>query len=106
MLILVRTVGGVETQLATTTLSTLTVGAGTWYSVAVRAVPSGASTVLSVKFWPRGTTEPAAWQLTATDATAALQAPGWARFNSYESGSATAPITTSFDDVRFQSVAP
>jgi PKD repeat protein len=106
LLVLVRTVGGVETQLANTTLSTVTVAAGSWYSVAVRAVPSGGSTVLSVKFWPRGTTEPASWQLTATDATAALQAPGWARFNSYESGSATAPITTSFDDVRFQSVTP
>jgi PKD repeat protein len=106
LLILLRTVGGTETQLATTTLSSITVTAGTYYSVAARAVTSGGSTTLSAKFWPRGTTEPTAWQLTATDSTAALQAAGWPRFNSYLSGSATSPITTSWDDVRFVSVTP
>ena len=103
VLILVRTVGGVETTLGSTTLSNVTVAANTWYSVSVRAVRSGGTTTLTAKLWIRGAAEPTA-QLTAADATAALQTAGYARLNSYESGSATAPITTSWDDVRFTSV--
>ena len=104
VLILVRTVGGVETTLGSTTITPVTVAANTWYSVSVRAVRTGATTTLTAKLWVRGTAEPGAAQLTATDATAALQAPGYARLNSYESGASTAAITTSWDDLRFTSV--
>lgn len=104
VLILVRTVGGVETTLGSATLANVTVTANTWYSVSVRAARVGASTTLTAKLWVLGTAEPGAAQLTATDATAALQAAGSARLNSYESGSATAAITTSWDDVRFTTV--
>jgi hypothetical protein len=51
-------------------------------------------TTLSLKVWPTTATEPTAWQLTTTDATAALQTAGSVGFVSYLSGSATnAPVT-------------
>ena len=90
--------------LGSTTITPVTVAANTWYSVSVRAARTGATTTLTAKLWVRGTAEPGAAQLTATDATAALQAPGYARLNSYESGASTAAITTSWDDLRFTSV--
>jgi len=78
--------------------------ADVWYSVAVRAVTAGGQTTLTAKLWPKGTAEPAAWQATATDSTAAMQGSGWVRLWSYMSSGATSPITTSFDDIRFTTV--
>ncbi|WP_194905442.1 hypothetical protein [Quadrisphaera sp. INWT6] len=49
--------------------------------------------------WLAGTAEPTAWQLTATDASTALQAPGAVGLVTYLSGSATAPVTVSWDDL-------
>ena len=50
--------------------------------------------------WRVGTTEPAAWQLSTTDATAALQAPGGLGLAVYVSGTATVvPLTVAFDDL-------
>ena len=49
----------------------------------------------------RRTTEPAAWNLTATDTTAALQNPGAVGLYTYLSGSATnLPFTVSYDNFR------
>ena len=43
--------------------------------------------------------EPATWTATTTDATAALQAPGYVGVNSYLSSSATAvPVVYTYDD--------
>jgi hypothetical protein len=66
----------------------------------IRFQVSGTSpTTLRAKLWKVGTTEPVAWQLTVTDATASLQAPGAIGFESYISGSATnAPVTVSLDN--------
>uniref|UniRef100_UPI00378376CA PKD domain-containing protein n=1 Tax=Nakamurella sp. TaxID=1869182 RepID=UPI00378376CA len=94
----IKRVGGVETNLAMITLP-ITVTAATSYSLAIRLAPSGASTVLSAKLWPTGTAEPTAWQVSATDGTAALQGAGSVRLSSYLSSSATAPVTTTFDDL-------
>ncbi len=58
-----------------------------------------APTTLRAKLWRAGTTEPAGWQLTATDSTASLQAAGAIGFESYISASATnAPVTVSLDN--------
>jgi PKD repeat protein len=56
-------------------------------------------TSLSAKVWRASAAEPAAWQLTATDATAALQVAGSAGLVGYLSGSSTnVPVTVRFDD--------
>ncbi len=53
-----------------------------------------AGTTVRLKVWPAGQPEPAAWQTTATDTTAALQAPGAVGIGAYLSSSATnAPVT-------------
>jgi len=55
----------------------------------VRFQVTGTSpTTLRMKVWPAGTAEPAAWALTATDATAGLQAAGAVGITTYLSGSA------------------
>jgi|SRR6478735_11050832 len=69
------------------------------HSLAIRLAPSGASTVVSAKLWPTGAAEPTAWQVSATDGTAAVQGPGSVQLSSYLSSSATAPVTTSLDDL-------
>lgn len=95
---LVRRVGGVETKL-TSVAPQLTVAANTRYTMAVRLTPVGGSTEFAVKFWPTGSAEPTAWQVTATDGTTELQQAGSVKLLSYLSSSATAPVTTSFDDL-------
>lgn len=51
-------------------------------------------TTLRAKAWSSATTEPSAWQVTASDSTAALQNAGSIAVNDYLSGSATnAPVT-------------
>lgn len=61
---------------------------------------SGTSpTTITAKLWKAGGTEPTAWQLSATDSTAALQAAGSVGFESYLSSSApNAPVTIRFDN--------
>ncbi|QIG38805.1 PKD domain-containing protein [Microbacterium sp. 4R-513] len=103
---LIRRSGGVETLISRTALGIRMTTPGAWYSVAVRATTANGATTLSAKLWPQGTTEPAAWQATATDATAALQASGSMLLWTYMSSSATAPVKTSFDDIRFTAVGP
>ena len=81
-------------------ISGLTFTPGT--SLNVRFEATGTTpTTLQAKVWAAGTTEPAAWQVQATDSTAALQVPGGIGVASYLSGRATTvPITLSFDDLR------
>jgi PKD repeat protein len=64
-------------------------------AVAVRLQVTGtAPTTVRVKVWKAGTSEPASWQLTATDGFAALQAPGWVGLQTYLSSSSTiTPVT-------------
>jgi len=76
----------------------------------VRLQVAGVSpTTVRAKVWAAGAAEPAAWQVSATDSTAALQVGGGIGLTSYLSGSATnAPMTVSFDDLlaTTTSVAP
>jgi PKD repeat protein len=103
---LIRRTGGAETLISRTALTIRMTDPGAWYSVAVRTTSANGTTTLSAKLWPRGTTEPAGWQATTTDSTAALQSPGSLMLWTYMSGSATAPVKTSFDDIRFTAVVP
>ncbi len=63
----------------------------------VRFVVTGTGTTsLKLKVWKVGTTEPVAFQQTASDTTASLQAPGAIGLSTYLSGSATnAPVLMS-----------
>jgi hypothetical protein len=55
---------------------------------------------VSAKVWPQGTTEPAVWQVSSSDATPDLQRPGGVGFLVYASGSSTVvPVTASLDDL-------
>lgn len=76
-------------------------------SVRLSVIGTG-PTQLAAKVWPAGGSEPAAWQLQATDAAAALQAPGSIAIRSAVSSSSTVPSTVlTFDDLRVvSSTAP
>lgn len=87
-----------STVLANTTLPGLAYTPGTPVSLRVQVTGSNPTT-LRAKAWAAGSAEPSAWQLTATDATAALQSAGSVGVEAYLSGSATnAPLTVRYDD--------
>ena len=57
-------------------------------------------TTIQAKVWADGTAEPSAWLVSATDATAALQAAGGLGVSGYLTGSATnAPVTLTVRDL-------
>ena len=91
-------VGGVETPLASTAVAGLVVSPGQQLRLRLQVTGTSPTTV-SARAWLAGTAEPTAWQLTSTDSAAALQAPGAVGLISYLSGSATAPVTVSWDDL-------
>lgn len=63
-------------------------------------VTGTAPTTLRAKVWASGQTEPSAWQLEGTDATAAMQTPGGVGIALYLGGTATnSPATARFDDL-------
>ncbi|TFD76545.1 PKD domain-containing protein [Cryobacterium psychrophilum] len=87
------------TTLSAATVSGLTYATGDALQVRVQAFGTSPTT-LRAKVWKAGTTEPTGWQLTATDAAAALQTPGSIGLAVYLSGSATAaPLTAAFDNL-------
>ncbi|GAA4356980.1 PKD domain-containing protein [Angustibacter luteus] len=64
-----------------------------------------APTTLRAKLWRAADPEPAAWTVSATDSTAALQAAGYLGLYTYFSSSSTnAPVVLSIDD--FRAVSP
>ena len=95
---LVRNLAG-ETTLTSATLPGVTSAPG--QQLQVRLQVSGSSpTTIAMKAWPLGTPEPAAWSVTATDSSTALQGAGSVGLSTYLSGSVTnAPMTVSFDDL-------
>ncbi len=69
----------------------------TWYRARMNV--SGTNpTVIKLKVWLDGTPEPAAWNVTASDATAALQVPGSPGIQTFANGSSSYPLTISVDD--------
>jgi Concanavalin A-like lectin/glucanases superfamily/PKD domain len=90
---------GAETVIATEqTIAGLAYGPGD--NLRVRFQVTGtAPTTLQAKVWADGAAEPVGWQVSNTDATAALQAPGGVGVWSYLAGNATnAPVTLSLDN--------
>jgi PKD repeat protein len=87
-----------------TTLQSLAV-AGLSYAVGEQLqlrvqVFNTAPTTIRARVWKVGATEPAAWQVSATDATAAMQTAGGIGLSVYLGGSATiAPLTVEFDNL-------
>ncbi|WP_116449772.1 PKD domain-containing protein [Blastococcus litoris] len=97
-LILTRGAGGTETGLRTIKVPGLDYTPGTVLNVRFDVSGVGTST-LAAKVWAKGTPEPAGWQNTVTDTTAALQAAGTVGYELYVSGSATAlPVVLDLDD--------
>jgi hypothetical protein len=64
-------------------------------------VNGSGSTGLTAKVWKVGTSEPASWQLSTSDGTAALQVPGTFGLTGYLSGvsGTSAPITVQADNL-------
>jgi len=91
-----------------TVLKSVQVGGLTYTAGAplkVRVQVTGTSpTTIQAKVWPAAGSEPASWSATAADATAALQFAGSFAIGSYLSGSATAAVTTSFDNLLVSTV--
>ncbi|MCA0295768.1 MAG: PKD domain-containing protein [Actinobacteria bacterium] len=97
-LYLARTVSGTETVLTTQNISGMVYAPGDVLNVRFQ-LQGANSTTLRAKVWKEGTTEPASWQTTTTDSTAALQAAGAVGLYSYLSSSATnAPVTATIDN--------
>jgi hypothetical protein len=93
----VRTPSG-ELQVGSDVLVTgLIVRAGDVLRLRTQATGSG-TTTLRTKVWLGTGIEPTNWQVTATDTTAALQAPGSALVAIYQSGANTAAATVRFDN--------
>ncbi|TFV53000.1 PKD domain-containing protein [Blastococcus sp. TF02A_35] len=93
-----RLEAGKETKLTAVELAGVTYRPGASLLVRLEATGSG-TTVLNAKAWLQGTPEPAAWQTTASDSTAALQGPGGVGVAAFLSGSATAPMEMRVDDL-------
>jgi PKD repeat protein len=72
----------------------------------VRVQVNGASpTTVRAKAWPVGAVEPAAWQVSVTDATAELQQPGGVSVSTFISSAATnAPVVARFAAVQVNGV--
>jgi large repetitive protein len=95
-----KTVAGVESSITSSAVSGLTYTAGTVLHVKLQVDGSG-TTLLKLRVWKDGTTEPTTWQLQGTDATAALQSARGIGIRGYLSGSvANGPVTISVDHLK------
>jgi PKD repeat protein len=87
-----------STILKSATVTGLTYAAGTPLRLRLQVVGSNPTTV-QAKVWPAGGSEPAIWQVSTTDATAALQAAGSVGLRTYTGGGVTnGPMVVTFDD--------
>ncbi|MDQ1597113.1 MAG: hypothetical protein QOI70_537, partial [Microbacteriaceae bacterium] len=90
-------VHGSGTILADVTVAGLTYSPADQLMLKVR-VTGASPTTIQARIWRAGAPEPTTWQATATDSTAALQAPGTVGLESYVSTSATnTPVTLRYD---------
>ncbi len=86
------------TSLASTTIAGLTYATGETLNLRVQVVGTAPTTVRA-KLWRAGETEPASWQVSATDAWETLQTTGGVGFSLFLGGTATvAPVSARFDD--------
>jgi hypothetical protein len=85
---------------ASTVIPGLTYSAGTVLDVRF-AVTGTSPTQLMARVWKDGTPEPASWQVTGADSSAAMQAAGAVGLMSWLSSTSTnAPTVTDFDGLR------
>ncbi len=88
-----------ETALGSYLMPGVTYTPGMVLNVAL-SVTGTSPTTLSAKIWQGGTTEPATWQVTGTDSTAAMQVAGVIALKSTVSGASTNATTNmSYDDL-------
>ena len=96
---LVRAVEGVETVLATQNQSAFGYQAGDKVNLKL-SITGKNPTVLAAKVWGQNDTEPANWQVNASDSASSLQTQGGVGLRLYLSGSSTnTPATASFDNL-------
>ncbi|WP_435749120.1 PKD domain-containing protein [Microbacterium sp. PMB16] len=93
------------TAIASTAVAGLTWTAGSTFNLAMETT-GAPTTTIRAKLWAGGATEPANWQLSTTDATAALQVAGPSTVFSYRAGSATGTNPASFDDFTLKNLTP
>jgi PKD repeat protein len=94
-----RVEGGKETKLSAVELPVVRYTAGAVVLIRLDVSGSGTS-ALKAKAWLAGSAEPADWQASVTDTTAALQAAGGVGVAAFLSGTATsAPVTVRVDDM-------
>jgi len=94
--VLEQVTNNVETALKSVVVPGVTYTPGMLLDVRLQ-VTGTSPTTLNSMVWANGTTQPAAWQATATDSTAGLQVGGAVSLITYLSGSATnAPENASF----------
>jgi hypothetical protein len=101
---IVKLVNGTETVLASRTISGLVAGTTDVLRMRMQVVDSGPSTI-SAKVWKTTAAEPAAWQVTVTDATPQLQAAGAVGVRAFLlAGATNAPVTSLVDNLSASSV--
>ena len=98
-LTLAKVVNGTLTTFGEQNISGLTYTAGDVLRIRFTALTAGASTALSGTIWKSSGPEPAAPQVTATDSTAGLQAPGAVGLITHSGPTGTAPITATYDNL-------
>jgi hypothetical protein len=101
---LTKVVSGTETVIVTSTIAGQTFTPGQYLRMRLRV--SGASSVaLSGKLWSAGSPEPAAWQVTATDATSpfATGSPGLAAY--LATAATNAPVVARFANFTVGTIA-
>lgn len=96
---LIRVVDGVETLLASTTPSGLSLQPSSWLNVRLDVRSEGSTSVLEGRVWSVGMVVPAVPLVRAVDAHADLQVAGGVAVNGYLSGSAVGSVTILVDDV-------
>ncbi|MEV5575710.1 LamG-like jellyroll fold domain-containing protein [Spirillospora sp. NPDC052269] len=97
---------GTETALGSEkVISGIAFNAWTRLRVRVQAVGT-APTTLRAKVWAAGQSEPSAWTLSMTDATAALQRGGGVGVRAYTAKNTAVPVRLSLDDLRADRLAP
>jgi PKD repeat protein len=103
---LVKIVNGTSTTLRTVTVPGLTYTAGD--VVTVRFQVSGTTSVaLNAKAWKAGTSEPSAWQASATDTSATLSTTGGVALYPYLSGTSTlGAVVASYDNLKVVALTP
>ena len=96
---LAKLVGTTETLLSNKVLTGVTYAPGQVLRMRLQVVGTGTAT-LNTKVWRATDPEPAAWFLTSTDTTAALQTAGQIGVQAYQPSSVTTvPVIASFDNL-------